>query len=445
MRILLAVLGSLFLLCACHQEQPNPSDTPKKTLPPAKASVPPKPVPAEFKAFRLLDSPCTPAVVENPALALATWREFRPAAPTLLLLSNNPFLLPGPASLQAEIRNLLETAAPSELQRQATSLVADPVLLPAMAVRAALEQGYFSRLVWIFPSSDATLQLNLEQFRRQLLDAGLVSTTEAETLQLANGTFHGRVAGIPFVAAPSTTLPKLQGAVVLHLDLSYLQRLYKGEIKTPLYPLLGQTLQSLQGAGYDALAVTLSLSNLEGGIPLASRFVGFDLATIFSQPAILKDGPPAHWAQRASALYLENFFKKDEVRDIYQKLEQRRPDDPSIKYALYSVSREFKEGDKALSYLADAVRIDPAYGLEYQVLAQLARDKNLPDQELRMLLLASNALPSNPFFKLAIAEQMLAGSQRDHAQKLLQELQQLPWSEIYYPDIAEHLQKLRQP
>jgi len=172
--------------------------------------------------------------------------------------------------------------------------------------------------------------------------------------------------------------------------------------------------------------------------------VGKELATFFRDPTVFDQPLSESWDLRTRALYLENFFKKEEVRELYLKMEQKNPNDPSIKYALYQVARQFKEGDKALDYLSQAIKIDRVYALEYLALADLANEQQLPDQALRMLILASNAFPDNPILKIPLAERLLASGQREHALKILQELQKLPWSEVYYSNIPEHLRKLQQ-
>ena len=62
-----------------------------------------------------------------------------------------------------------------------------------------------------------------------------------------------------------------------------------------------------------------------------------------------------------------------------------------------------------------------------------------------MVILARDAFPDNPFLQLGVAEQMLALGQRDHAVKLLQELEKLPCSPVYYPELPDHLRKLQGP
>ena len=139
---------------------------------------------------------------------------------------------------------------------------------------------------------------------------------------------------------------------------------------------------------------------------------------------------PAYWDARARALYLENFFKKEEVRTIYEEMEKKAPNDPSVKYALYQILRQFKEGDRALNYLAQAVKLDRVYALEYLTLADLAQEQNLPAQVQRMLMLASEAFPDNVFMQLRLAGFLKTSGHAEMAEKLLIKLRKQPWSPV---------------
>lgn len=438
-RLLLLSFVFLILLPGCK-------DKPETATGTGGAVKAEQPRPTPLPTVHLLQQPLEPTVVELPTDALPTWRETSGNKSVLVLLSQDPLLAPLPAQLHDDTLQLVNTGSRKDFAARATPFTASPLLLPSMAVSAAIEAGYFSRVVWVLPAKVAVGEMSLETFRQQLRGLGAIDEAEAASfVQDTPGVFSGKVRGLPFQAVHPDALPTIAEPVVLHLDLSFFQPLYSGEIKTPLYPLLLQTLDRLRQKNWQAAAATLSFSNLSGQIPLASRFVGLELPLFFRDPTLFDKPLPTNLDLRARALYLENFFKKEEVRELYLKMEQAAPDDPSVKYALYGMARQFKEGDKALDYLRQAVKLDPVYAMEYLFLAELAKEQQLPEQVLRMVILARDAFPDNPFLQLHVAEQMLALGQRDHAVKLLQELEKLPWSPIYYPEIPEHLKKLLKP
>lgn len=422
------------------EEPDSPASSPAARPAPEQGSGMQNPKPAAPIAPIL---PVEPRILELPTAALSTWRHFAEQKPTLVLLSNNPFLQPIPDPLAPAALSLAKSGSPEDLRRKGTSQTADPLLLPGMALTAALRSGFFSKIVWVIPSQTEAEKLDIALFRQQLLETGAATPAEAAAFVTdRNKAFFGRIHGTPFLAVHHARLPRLQEPVLLHIDLSFFQPLYKGEIKTPLYPLLAETYSDISQSSRQILAVTISLSNLEGGVSLASRFVGNDLAAFFRNPLLPSQPLPALLELRANALYLENFFQTENIRDLYLQMEQRAPADASVKYALHAVSRQLNQGDQALLYLQEAAQLEPAYALEYLLLADLAEEKQLPEQRLRMLEAARRALPENPFISLQLIDTLLQLEHYPAAAALTEELAALPWSSLYYPQMPELLKEL---
>lgn len=388
----------------------------------------------------LLRDSLRPTLVEFPSQALPLWRKNQPQKTTLLLLSQDPFLQPLPSTIQLQLKEQLTTATVEALTPRLSPLVADPLLLPRMTLRAALNSGYFSNVIWVFPSRLDNQQLNLERFRQQLLESGALSPKEADSLSQIDNQFHGQIASTPWQICTLENLTAAAEFFQLHIDLSYFQPLYQGEIKTPLYSLLYQTLKQLGKHNLPTKAISISLSNLDGNLPLSTRFIGSTLARLFSEPQLLKATLPENWETRRKALYLENFFQKEKIHELYQQLKSNDPQNASASYALYRSLRELKKGSEALAFLAEAVRQEPGYGLEYLTLAATALKKNRPDQSLKMFDLAAAAFPDNSFIQLQKAELLLKLGHSEQAAELLIQLKQTPWSPIYYPELPKHIQ-----
>ena len=390
----------------------------------------------------LMQSPITAHLVEQPAQALEVWRSFQEERPTLVMLSHNPSLQPIPDALINAVQNSLASETAQVLNEKVSFMNPDPLLLPSMALSGALQTKLFSRVVWVFPSEQNEDTLDLETFRRQLLTLGAISSAEAATLTRDGSGFAGILRNTPFQAVPHTSLPELNGPVLLHIDLEYFKPLYKGEIKTRLYKLLYATMGALREQSLATRAVTISYSNISGALPLSVRFIGPVLAELIRQPALLNQALPVYWSRHSNALYLPIFFQSENVKQLYLEMEDERPDDPAVKYGLYQASRQLKDGAKALDYLAQAVEIDTTYAYEYLNLASVAADQELPDQALRMVQLIDVTLPGNPFITLELARAMIAAGQGAGARLLLQKLQSLNWSKAYYPGMPAYLQQL---
>lgn len=437
-------------ISACNKESlPTTAPATPENLPSTTASQPSAtPSGQPSPAVPLHTSPFLSAPVETRGIeavngALPVWRRFAKHRPMLAVVTNAPGLVPIPEVKRHESRQLLREADDATLTARTGLTDPDPVILPAMSISAALDAGWFEGVVWIFPTTAPADQINLELFRSQLLESGIATPAEASTLTLSSGVLRGTLRSKPFIAAPLSALPELQHPLLLHIDSDYFRSLYKGEIKTPLYPLLLDTINTIRSKKWKVAAATISHSNLSANLPLQTRFIGEQIEKILTDPLMLDRPLPQEWEERANALYLENFMQKEKIRDIYLGLEKRNPRDPSIKYFLYHLARQFNQGNLALDYLQQAVQLDPLYALEYLDLAQVASEKNRPEDITRMLQSAHTALPENPFIALHLAGNFAERGEHQQATVLLDRMTTRNWSQLYYPTEAAAVENLK--
>ena len=426
---LLSLTFASFCLCllltACEHEATNAD---------------PAPVPQQrAAAVDLLNEPAELEIFESTAEALASWRRFRAERPALLLLANNPHLVPVPEELRKPAAILIDNAPPSSLAEATTDRSPAPLLFPGMAIDAALRNGWFRELVWALPLRDPAQELSLEKFSEQLTQARLADPRDMATLTLADRVFQGRLLETPFTAAALPLLQDLPQPVVVHIDLGYFQPLYKNEIATPLFDILHNTLATLRKMHLKVLAVTFSYGHRDNRTALDVRFIGDILAWLIEDPARIDAPVPALWNRQRDALYLANFFQKEQVRELHLAQEQEAPEAAWVKFNLYRSAAEHKEGDQALAYLARAVELNPMFALEYFALSDLAYERQRPEEALRMLQLAATAFPNDPFIKLQMAELAAEMGEKETALHLLNALRNLSWSEVYYPQMKQYL------
>lgn len=439
---LFTILALILSLWGCQKEGALPS-TPETKAPPRPLATAPLPPAVPLSAPAFLTAPLAAALVETTNEALPIWRKFAKNRPLLVIVSQGPALLPVPDELRDEASKLLRDGDDPALKTRTGMSDPDPVLLPPMSVSAALDADWLSGVVWIFPSSAAPDQIDPEVFRQQLVAAGFASNEEAQALDFAGGVFRGRVRGKTFIATPLAALPALEQTVLIHFDIDYFKPLYKGEIKTPLHPLLFDLLSGLKERGWKVAAATVSHSNLGADLPLQTRFLGHELADVLQEPSLLARDLPQTWQARANALYLENFMQKDKQKEIYEKLVKEEPADASLRFALYHVYRQYTaKGVEALIALDQAARIDPIYALEYLSLADLAQQKGKPEKAVEMVNLARAARPDDPFVLLKATRAMLNAGANEQAKTLLPELTSLQWSTLYYPELAQETEGL---
>lgn len=438
--ILLAFLG--LLLFGCQEETPQGQQkeeatqgiTTEKT---SKQAETPHMEPPSPKI--LLSEPVELQRFESIADALPIWREFADQKPTLLLLSDKPQLIPPPEFLREPIDHLLEAGSAEAIRLASSYQNPEALLKPSMAVDVALNNEWFKKLIWIFPSRDPELDPDLELLRTEFTKYAIINSLEAATLTLQQKTIHGTIRAADFTASALKWLPEQDAPVIVHIDLSFFQNLYKNEIATPILQTIYGTLQQLKDAELNVLAVTFSYSHMDNRIALDVRFIGEILTTLLAQPEMLETAAPANWQRQANAIYLANFFQKEKVEEIFKAQQKDDAESAWVNFNLYRSSAELKKGSIALDYLAKAVALDPTYAMEYANLSQMAYDKKRPDEALRMLFLASRTFPEDPFIKLRIIQLAQEAGDFKTAKHLLEQLQGLNWSDVYYPDMPNVL------
>lgn len=426
-------IGKLSLLCAvgamllsgCRQEERPVSPSPAPGL--------------EEPARALFSEPMPLQQVELATEALVVWRKHAGSKPSLLLLSDQPMLHPVPDVLREEATRFISTASPEEIVRRTHPAGPDLLMLPGMTIDGALRAGWFARFFWALPLRDADQELFLDPFRNKLIERGFLNDEEGESLTLVDRRYAGQIRGVPFVAAPFAHLPDIAGPVIVHIDLSYFQKLYKNEVATPLLKTTLGALDSLRQRKIPVLAVTLSMGNLEGRIGLDVRFLGEVIRALVETPQIF-DGPlPITWRRQGDILYLRDFFQKDEIREVALAMERDEPRSAAVKFSLYRSAVEFRDGVAALAYLGQAAALDRVYALEYLDLAELAAERGRPDEAVRMLKLARSAMPSNPEIRLRQAQLAAQLGKTGEAARLAEELSALPWSPVYFPEMKAEL------
>lgn len=398
--------------------------------------------PAAVRSLALFKEPIEPAVFELSVGALAAWRNFAEQKPTLVLFSTHPFLNPLPPGEGEAIRNFVHTAPAAELVRRGRFNVPDPAFLPPQAVSAAIEAGLLGELIFVLPTTKTVDKFALADFQQRAFAAGFLSEPEALDLKSKAGVISGKVRGIPFRCVHPNALPKLDRPVIVHIDLGYFKDLYVNDVKTPVYNLLYQTARSIRDTAWPALAVTLSYSNQEAEFSLATRFMISNLATILQHPELLEGGTPPSWKLLADARFAAAMFAETTAQELITRAAEVAPDDPDALYTLSQQLFQQLQPAEAFATLDRAVAIDPGYALAYLELAETGAEQGRWEKTEEMLAKARLIFPNNPFIAISQADLLIRRQRGQEAVPLLNELQQLPWSPVYHPNVPDLLRQM---
>ncbi|MGE4342697.1 MAG: hypothetical protein AB7F20_00200 [Geoalkalibacter sp.] len=423
----IAIVIFLLGLCACQDAAQNSAPAPVTAS--ASAEEQPAQTPQDSLVHRL----------EHPAEALPIWRAHAAQRPTLVLFSQDPFLLPIPEKLEREALELIRSAPPVNIADRAAPGRPDPLFFPSMSVRLALQAGFFRELIWIIPSTHEPDQLELTTLQQQLTGAGLLGKNEGQSLHAVSRGFAGTVDGSPFRIVHPEQMPELEGPVITHFDLSFFGGLYRNEVKTPIHELVREILLQVRGKRWDTFTTTLTAGNRSGRVPLELRFLAERLAFWLNNPAQLDAPLPAPWQEHAQALYLATFLETERVADKLTNLCVEHPHEAPFHFDRYRALRAVKQGGQALEALERAVSLDPVYALEYLPLAATARNAGRLDKALQMQKLAEETLPNDPLIRMRRIGLLLELEQLSPLRDIAQQLSRLPWSKTYYPAKKDQL------
>ncbi len=431
----------LVVLFGCQKKEEH---TQKPTQPQASESpaVKSEPIQAKKHAPVLFGEPIEPVMLELPTEALPIWREYADQKPTLVLFSVHPFLELIPEEVKGQAIALAKTGSPEEIHAKGSFFRPETLLLPTQTLSGALEAGWFSGIVWVYPSTVEKEQVTLDTFRRQVVDAGFLTQAEGDQLNLNKGVFSGTLRGVPFQAVHSSALPQFHGPVFAHFDLSYFSGLYKNEVATAVYDILYTAALGIFDARIPALGVTISYSTIEGAISLDSRFLASNLGELLRKPEMLDGDMPPAWKIRGEAMYGATMFQESKQREFFEKAVGLSPEDPTALYDLYRIQFEERKIKEALATLDKVVGRDPGYGYAYLDLAQVALRDNNPAVALELLEKAAAVFPENPFIDFQRAEILLFQDQKDQALKILNRLKELRWSRRFHIDVPQKLKEL---
>ncbi len=437
MRHLLLLSLLLCLLCGCEQAPPQPADTP------APAESKPATTAAAPLGTGLLNQPSEPILLELPSEALPYWRTEQQSKPALVLFSFDPLLKPIDSSLRERARELALSGSAEQLRQHGSYNVAEPLILPIQTVTAALDANMFSKIYWIFPSKAQVEQLDLARFRSQMEEQGFLTAEEIASLNLNAGHFTGQVRGIPFEAIHYQQLRDISGPLVLHIDMSFFRGLYDNEIKSPLYGLLRDTVDSLRGLNWQPLTTSLSYSTLEGATSLDVRFMISNLAEMIRNPAMLETDMPKAWQVRSEALYAGDMYSESKKIELSQQIAQLAPESAAAHYDRFQALFLSKKIEPALQALHQAVKLDPGYGAAYIQLAQMAVEDKDIETALELLERAAPLFPDNPFIQLQQAHLLTLTGQVKAAKDQLAKLPQT-WSPLYHHQVPAAIADLQQ-
>ena len=433
-RLLFLLLTSTLILCGCENQSEQPKVESTKPAKPAAQLVLPQPA-------TLFAEPSQPHLFELPSEALQVWRHVKTVKPPLVLFVNDPSLYLLRDNQIPDVAELIRSGQAEDFNLRGSFFRVNPALTPSQAVSAAIENGLFSEVVWVIPARNPIEELRLDIFRKQLVDTGLLTPPEGNTLEYADGVFTGKMRGISLRVVHPTRLPDFQEPVVVHFDTSYFKGLFKNEVATPLYTILHQTASEIAGKKWQVYATTLSASTSEQAFSLDVRFLTAALARMIEDPVLLEKMPTS-WKLHADSMYVGKMYMESKSQELLEKASLANQDSAPLVYALSKLRSMQKRNAEALNLLRTAIRLDPGYATAWEQLAATLLENGDLEKGLEMIREAIAATPENPILRITEVNMLADLGRIDEALAIVDQLKQLPWSKSFHSGMPDFLERL---
>ena len=263
---------------------------------------------------------------------------------------------------QATVATIKEAADKGNIANLAKD--GKPAYTSLNTIFLAVKLGLVKDVILVVPTLDSITQGNVagikDYFKKNYPD----QAKEAELLRLDGKIVSGRINGIPFRMVALQDIPKIDGPVLLDIDLSFFSQLYSNEKDSRILRLVSNFVKTLQESGLSSDMVTVSTSNDDGLVPYKFRGLATYFTTIFANPKILAGDPPKLWLDRAEAWKIEQRSYREAI-PLYKGLLKAFPADAATWYDLSYAYFKTGNQDECTKALAEAVKIDPGYSAAY--------------------------------------------------------------------------------
>lgn len=257
------------------------------------------------------------------------------------------------------------------------------------------KSGVIDKIYWVPATKESVGKIPLDGFKDYLKAIG-VKDAELAGLKQINDTINGSINGMPIQIYSLKDLPKIRDELLLLIELPFFTAFYENEVNTKFLNLFGDFMQTLGSKKIKVSEAVVSYATADGQVPLEYRFIGGYLNKYLAEPQTLKNGPPAIWELRSTAMYYETFFQNDDVAQAYADAVKLAPKDASLRFALAMALLGNKDVGGLRTELDQAVALDNGYYTEYTEMGRYFGSKNMPEDAEYFLAQAEKVNPQDP-------------------------------------------------
>lgn len=340
--------------------------------------------------------------VENKLEALEAWAASGQKADILVRFDTFDDIAVIPPSLRESMKN-----AADHLRHGNTGVIYDiaPFLSTSGMVNLGRDAGLYGRVVWVMPVWRSVGLMQLESFKRYLIDRRGYRPEDLINLAVEGENIVGMLGGIPVTVTTVDDFDIGEEEAIVDIDLAYFTSL---KAQNDSYGIGTAStldfLRKLKEKNIRTRFVTVTLSNEDQSVPVIIRYLGDVIAQCIENPALLADTMPKWQTMIEAERFLgeEQFWAADSV---YSVLIRDYPDDPGLYYtgalALAFMGRGLDSG----RHIWEAFRLDGMYRLGFFQIANLVamKGKLRVGEEIVNMQSLGNILPFDEYnYNMAI-------------------------------------------
>lgn len=296
--------------------------------------------------------------VENEVQLLATLAMNEARADLLVHIDTEPDLALFPPDLAESMQN-----AGDHLARGNVSVMDQvaPYIERGGYLNIARFAGMFDRLLWVFPSRESVGELPLDGLRNYLHRRGWPDAA-LEDLQVEGRFVTGTLAGVPVTLTNLADLQAGEATAILDIDLRYFLGLQAQDpsFRMGTRALVG-FLRDLRRREVRTAFAAVTLSTIDGNVPMDIRFFGGLIADALLDPAALEGPLPEKWAMTIEAedsLMAGNFGGAEA---LYERLAGLHPSTAGFRFGL-ALARGFQgDAEGCREAMLEAYEYDGGY------------------------------------------------------------------------------------
>ncbi|HEY3490929.1 MAG TPA: hypothetical protein VGK27_12535 [Candidatus Deferrimicrobiaceae bacterium] len=263
------------------------------------------------------------------------------------------------------------------------------------------EEGLLKNCILVLPFDNVLTQARLVTLLATLKQDG-VGESDRAGFTLDNGTFHGKIGGMPVTF---TTLPGIPDKVdlrVVAIESAFFQDM-QNAIKNPMTVLARKLLLTFRDRQVETSSLLLLDAVGRSDYPLELGYLEGLYREMLTDPDRFATGFPPKWGDFVAAELAYFFSQYPEAFEHYKKFLEQGQNDPStcIKIAMMAI-RDL-DVPFALQWVNRAVSTDPLYRRAYAEIAEYLFGKNMFDQAERVILAGLAKYPKDPLLATGLA------------------------------------------